>query len=114
MENREWITVVAAISMDGTYLPLSIIHQAKMHSLQCCWLADFTKKEACFTSSPTGWTNDSLGVSWLVEVFDRHTKGKAQNGRDYKVLLVDGHKSQLDMLFMEWCEQHTVIVAVCP
>lgn len=112
--NREWITVVATISMDGSYLPPSIIYQAKTDNIQDSWLEDFNNQEAYFTSSPTGWTNDSLGISWLTEVFDRHTKGKARNGRDYRLLLVDGHGSHLNMPFLDWCDQHKIIVAVYP
>lgn len=112
--NREWITVVATISMDGSYLPPSIIYQARTNNIQDSWLEDFNNEEAYFTSSPTGWTNDSVGMSWLTGVFDRYTKGKARNGRDYRLLLVDGHGSHLNMPFLDWCDQHRIIVAVYP
>lgn len=80
--NREWITILATICMDGSYLPPSVIYQATSGNLQDTWLDEFDpqKDEAYFTSSPTGWTNDELGFSWLTTVFDRHTKAKARNG----------------------------------
>ena len=112
--NREWITILATICMDGSYLPPSIIYQATSGNLQDTWLDGFDpqKDEAFFTSSPTGWTNDELGFSWLTTVFDRYTKPKARHGRDYRLLFVDGHGSHMNMKFLTWCEQHRVLVAV--
>ncbi|KAM4067830.1 DDE superfamily endonuclease [Hirsutella rhossiliensis] len=51
---------------------------------------------------------------WLVGVFDRFTKAKARNGRDYRLLITDGHSSHINMDFLEWCDQHRIIVAVFP
>jgi len=81
--NREWITVLATICMDGTFLPPALIYQAVSGNVQDTWLDDFNPEEqsASFASSPSGWTNDILGLSWLQTV-DTHTKQKARNGRD--------------------------------
>ncbi|XP_044724308.1 DDE superfamily endonuclease domain-containing protein [Hirsutella rhossiliensis] len=62
----------------------------------------------------TGWTNHELGKEWLIGVFDRFTKEKARNGRDYRLLITDGHSSHVNMDFLEWCDQHRIIVAVFP
>ncbi|KAM4063362.1 DDE superfamily endonuclease [Hirsutella rhossiliensis] len=51
---------------------------------------------------------------WLVGVFDRFTKAKARNGRDYRLLITDGHSSHINTDFLEWCDQHRIIVAVFP
>jgi hypothetical protein len=69
--NREWVTVLAAICMDGTSLPPSIIYQALSGNLQDTWLDEFDPKEqqAHFMSSPIGWTNDEIGYNWLISVF---------------------------------------------
>ena len=63
--NRDQIIILAAICMDGSYLPPSIIYQALSGNLQDTWLEGFNlkKDEAYFTSSPTGWTNDDIGYS---------------------------------------------------
>lgn len=47
-------------------------------------------------------------------MFDRHTKSKARLGRDYRLLLVDGHGSHMNMKFIEWCDQHNILLAVYP
>jgi len=85
----------------GIYLPPSLIYQACSGNLQDTWLDEFNPEmqEAYFASSPTGWTNDELGYSWLT-VFERETKKKARNGRDHRLLLLDGHGSHISMRFL--------------
>ncbi|KAF2421075.1 hypothetical protein EJ08DRAFT_683157 [Tothia fuscella] len=39
--SREWITCLATISQDGTYLPPALIYQALSGNLQDTWLSDF-------------------------------------------------------------------------
>lgn len=112
--NRIWVTIVATICMDGSYLPPSIIYPAAS-GIQNTWLEDFKGDEnAFFTSSPTGWTNDSIGLAWVKEIFDRHTKKKARNGRDSRLLFVDGHGSHLNMPFLDWCDRHNIIITLYP
>ncbi|KAF1983901.1 hypothetical protein K402DRAFT_396103, partial [Aulographum hederae CBS 113979] len=100
--NRSWITVIAAICQDGTSLPPTIIYQGM--SLQNSWLEDWQPEDqdAWFTATPTGWTNDEVGLSWLTKVFDRSTKRKARNGRDWRLLLIDGHGSHLNIPFIKY------------
>ena len=39
------------------------------------WYAYLKKKDnAVFGVSPTGWSNEKLGMQWLQEVFDKATK----------------------------------------
>jgi hypothetical protein len=39
-------------------------------------------------------------MRWLTQIFDRHTKEKARIERLYRLLLVDGHNSYLNMRFL--------------
>ena len=106
--NREWITLIGGICMDGTPLPPAIIYRAESGNLQDTWLDEFDPKESIcyFAASKTGWTNDALGFSWLTTLFDRHTKKKASNGMRYRLLLIDGHGSHVNMSFLTWCGQN--------
>jgi hypothetical protein len=114
--SRSWITFLACISQDMTSLPPFLIYQGKPGQVQDSWLTEFDPEHqsAFFTTSETGWTNHELGKEWLIGVFDRFTKAKARNGRDYRLLITDGHSSHINMDFLEWCDQHRIIVAVFP
>jgi len=39
--NREWITLIATICMDGTFLPPALIYQAVSGNLQDSWLTKY-------------------------------------------------------------------------
>ena len=114
--SREWISLLGSACMDGTALPAAIIYAAESGNLQDTWVDSFnpSEDEAYFASSPNGWTSDELGFDWLHRVFDRCTKKKARNGRDPRLLIVDGHGSHLNMTFLNWCEKHNVHVCVFP
>ncbi|RKK07648.1 hypothetical protein BFJ65_g17853 [Fusarium oxysporum f. sp. cepae] len=114
--NRSWITFLACICQDMTSLPPFLIYQGKPGQVQDTWLTDFDPEHqsAFFSTSETGWTSHELGKEWLVGVFDRFTKAKARNGRDYRLLITDGHSSHINMGFLDWCDAHRIIVAVFP
>ena len=113
--NRDQITLLVCIYADGEYLPPSIIYSATTGNLQTSWLDDFDPDEhtVYFTSSEKGWTNDHLGFKWL-EQFNRHTKAKARQGRDWRVLWTDGHGSHLSIEFLSWLIEHRIHIAVYP
>ena len=114
--SREWISLLACACMDGTSLPPGLIYAASSGDLQDSWLREFQPEheEAYFASSPNGWTTDKLGLHWLQSIFDRHTKRKARNARDPRLLIVDGHGSHINMTFLEWCERRNIHVCVFP
>jgi hypothetical protein len=64
------------------------------------------------SSSPSGWTNNDIGLSWLKQVFDRSTKEKAE--RSYRLLILDGHGSHLTMDFIEYCDRNRILLAIYP
>lgn len=112
--SREFISLLAAICADGTTLPPSLIYQGTSGDLQDSWLEDFdaSSQLAYFTVSPKGWTNDQLGFSWLETVFERCTASKA--GYGYRLLIVDGHSSHVNMQFIEYCDTHRIILGILP
>jgi hypothetical protein len=114
--NREWITFIATICADGTSLSPGLIYQAVSGNIQDSWLQDYdpTEQSCFFTSSKTGWTNDDLGFSWLTTLFDRETKAKARQGRDWRLLILDGHGSHINMRFIDYCLDHRILVAAYP
>src|SRR5690348_9712805 len=83
--NRQWITLIATICQDCTFLPPLLIYDGALGNVQDTWLEDFNpaKQEAFFSGSPNGWITDELGYQWLTSIFDRTTRKKARNGREY-------------------------------
>jgi hypothetical protein len=81
--------------------------------LQDTWVKDVTPStNASFAATPTGWTNDEVALEWIQKVFDPITKPKAR--REKRLLIVDGHGSHLNMRFLDWCNNHSIIVACYP
>jgi hypothetical protein len=114
--NREFVTVIASVCQEGLPPPPAIIYAAATNNHQDTWYEDLTTSEAIahFITSPNGWTNDDIGYEWLTQVFDRHTKQKARNGRDYRLLFLDGHSSHLNMRFIEFCDQNKIMLMAYP
>ena len=112
--NREWITSIGAICADGTALSPTLIYQAVSGNVQDTWLQDYDPQEqkCYFTSSQSGWTNDKIGYTWLVNTFDRETKAKAR--RKYRLLILDGHGSHVTMKFIEYCDANRILLAIFP
>ena len=114
--NREWITLLASICADSTALPPLLIYKADTNNLQDTWVQDFDAEvhTAHFASSPSGWTNNKIGLAWLNIIFDRYTKNKARKGRDWRMLICNGHGSHLNMEFIETCEKKRILLAIFP
>jgi hypothetical protein len=112
--NQEWITLLACICADGSYIEPSLIYQSASGSIQDSWLQAFNPDDhqVYFASSPSGWTNNEIGLAWLKQVFDRSTKLKA--GRSYRLLILDGHGSHLMMDFIEYCDRNRILLAIYP
>jgi len=112
--SREWITIVATICADGTVLPPLLIFDSTTGSIQDSWVQDFNSNDhqAWFTSSSSGWTSDEIGFKWLEGLFNKETHDKAR--RNWRLLFVDGHGSHVTLKFLEWAQQHKILVAVYP
>lgn len=111
--SREWITLLACICADGSALAPALIYQSAASSIQDTWLQALRPEDRVYiSSSPSGWTNNDIGLSWLKQVFDRSTKEKA--GRSYRLLILDGHGSHLTIDFIEYCDRNRILLAVYP
>jgi hypothetical protein len=63
--NREWVTLLAAICADGSHLPPGIIFPAAGRAVQASWVhsIDPKKHSIHFTTSPSRWTDNDLGLT---------------------------------------------------
>ena len=111
--NREFISLLACISADGTALPPALIYKGDSLYLQDTWLEDWVPAhKAHFAISPNGWSCNALGLNWLETVFDRYTRQKAGNRR--RMLLVDGHSSHVNMAFINACDRLRILLMILP
>jgi hypothetical protein len=112
--NQEWITLLACICADGPHLKPALIYRSASGLIQESWLQAFNPNNhrAYFASSPSGWTNNDIGLAWLKQVFDQSTKLKA--GRSYRLLILDGHGSHLTMDFIKYCNCNRILLAIYP
>lgn len=114
--SREWITLLAAICADGEVLPPGIIYASQNSTLRDTWVAGIKagKHDVFVGSTLSGWSNNEVGLAWLEQVYDRCTKKKARYGRDWRLLIVDGHGSHLTMDFINYCDEHRILLAILP
>ncbi|KAI1670085.1 Pogo transposable element [Pyrenophora tritici-repentis] len=112
--NTTWITVLACVCADGTALSPALIFQSACGALQSSWAdaIEAGKHSVFLSSSPTGWTNNDIGLAWIKEVFDRETRRQARSG--YRLLLLDGHGSHITMDFINFCNDNKILLAVFP
>jgi hypothetical protein len=112
--SREWITLLACVCADGSALPPGLIYQSTNSGIQSSWVEDIKagKHSVQVSSSPSGWTNNDIGLAWLEQVFDRYTKAKAR--RSYRLLILDGHGSHVTMDFIDYCDQNRILLAILP
>jgi len=100
--SREFISLLACICADGSFLPPSLIYQGTSHDLQDSWVDELGSEIAYFAASDNGWSCNKLGLDWLQKVFDLYTREKAGHSR--RLLIVDGHSSHVNMGFLDWAD----------
>jgi hypothetical protein len=111
--SREWITILACICADGSALSPALIYQSDASNVQSSWVEDINLEQAAFvTASKSGWTNNDIGLQWLIQVFDRLTKPKAR--LQWRLLYVDGHASHVSVEFLDYCVKSRILVARFP
>ena len=111
--SREWITVIGCICADGSAVDPTIVFEGSS-GLREGWLRDLEvgKHQIFCSTTASGWSNDNLGLAWIEQVFDRHTKEKAR--RDYRMLILDGHGSHVTPAFIDYCDHHRILLVIFP
>lgn len=107
--NREWVTVIESINAAGQILPPMVIFKGKMR--QYSWYETIPPDWAIGVSD-NGWTTDALGLIWLKDTFDKHTRDRTVG--KYRLLILDGHGSHVTAEFDQYCSQNSIIVLCMP
>jgi hypothetical protein len=112
--NREWVTLLATICADRSHLPPGIIFPAAGRAVQASWVhsINLKKHSIYFTTSPSRWRDNDLGLTWLEQVFDRYTKAKAW--RRWRLLIINVHGSYVTKDFISYCDSHKILLMIFP
>jgi hypothetical protein len=62
--------------------------------------------------SENGWTDNKLGLTWLQNMFKKHTAHRTKGV--YRLLILDGHSSHLTPEFDLFCQEHSIIILYMP
>jgi hypothetical protein len=111
--SREFLTLLACCCADGSSLPPGLIYAAASGAIRSAWVEAIKagEHEVFVSSSPTGWSNNNVGLAWLEQVFDRYTKQRS--GR-WRLLILDGHGSHITMEFIDYCDRHRILLMILP
>jgi hypothetical protein len=108
--SRELLTVLECVSADCFVLPAFIVYKAQSH--RTGWHGETDELTAKFCLSKNGWTDDALGLSWLEEHFDLHTRQRASGGP--RLLIIDGHASHISYEFCRYAITHDIHLISLP
>jgi hypothetical protein len=108
--NREWVTAIDCISSYGWNVPPVIIFEGKMH--QSIWYSETLPSDWVIGVSENGWTDNELGLTWLKEVFEKHTAHRLKGV--YRLLILDGYSSHVSPEFDLFCREHSIITLCMP
>ena len=108
-ENREWVSIIECVSATGRKLRPATIFKGK--SLQSTWFPSKSIPNWLYTTSENGWTSKAIGVEWLQRIFLPET---APAEGQYRLLILDGHGSHIDLDFLLLCKQNKVYLLYLP
>ncbi|RFN45100.1 hypothetical protein FIE12Z_10660 [Fusarium flagelliforme] len=108
--NREWVTVIEAVSAEGQSIPPFIIVKGKKH-LRSWYEGSTLPVDWAITLSENGWTNNKLGLDWLKH-FNEHTINRSVG--TYRLLIIDGHESHHSADFEAYCKENNIITLCIP
>ena len=106
--NREYVTVVEAISTDGFIIPPLIILSAQQ--IQYRWFHDLNQDERIAVTD-TGYTNDQLTYQW-IQHFEKATRARMRG--TWRMLICDGFGSHLTFEMVKFCEENDILLFFLP
>ncbi|KID81679.1 transposase [Metarhizium guizhouense ARSEF 977] len=108
--NRESATAIEAISAGGSHTPAFLILTGAVHQSAFYRIPEL-HDDAAIAVSTSGFTNDELSLEWLKH-FDKHTAQKTTG--QYRLLIIDGHGSHHTVEFLQYAEDHSIILFGLP
>ena len=108
-ENREWVSIIECVLVTGRKLRCAVIFKGQ--SLQTTWFPSSYVPDWIYTTSENGWTSKAIGVEWLQRIFIPET---AVSDGQYRLLILDGHGSHIDIDFLWLCKLHRIQLLYLP
>lgn len=105
-EDREWVSVIECISAEGIAIQPLVIFKGQ--HVQNQWFIPGQTPDWRYTTSPSAYTSNDIGLQWLRDIFIPQTCAGLTQGQ-YRLLLLDGHRSHCTLEFMWECFQHKII-----
>ena len=112
---QESVTSIECISAAGTVLPPFIIYKGT-GTMNDRWVPHNIDVSGWgWAVSNKGWTNDTLGYNWLIQVFGPQTRPLPPlDPSSCRLLIIDGHGSHMQGRFIAFCMQHAIDLAILP
>jgi hypothetical protein len=108
--NREWVTVIQAVSSMGYAVPPFLVMAGKNHLESWYNKVDFPPKWRAGVTS-NGWTTNEMAMEW-VRHFEKFTAPRKLGV--YRLLVLDGHESHHSVEFEEYCKEHNIVTLCMP
>jgi hypothetical protein len=108
--NREWVTVIQAVSSVGYAVPPFLVMAGKNHLESWYDEVDFPPQWRAGVTS-NGWTTNEMGMEW-VRHFEEFTVPRKVGV--YRLLVLDGHESHHSVEFEEYCKERNIITLCMP
>jgi hypothetical protein len=109
---QEFITAPEAVSADGFVFPSFLIAKGAVQCFDWYKNVHADDKDAHFEVSKKGWTDDTMAMHWLTEVYDPISRVRC-SGRKH-LLILDGHASRINYIFLSYCEVNNIIIFCLP
>jgi hypothetical protein len=110
--NREWVTIIECVSSKGISIPPWIILKAGPQHATWYQEPSLFNKGYAIARSQNGWTTDEIGLRWLKEMFEPHSKNHSTGAK--RLLILDGHGSHLTADFDAFCKENAIICLCMP
>ena len=102
-QSREWASILETISSTGVSIRPLIIFTGQ--NAQTTWFEEGDIPDYVYTTSDNAWTSSDIAISWLKDIFLPETTPEAD---EWRLLLLDGHKTHIPFDFTAECWEHKV------
>lgn len=109
-ENRTWTTIIECVSAAGKSIRATVIFKGQF--LQNTYFPKGGVPDWLFTNSANGWTSNDIALEWLQNHFIPSTAPQEQS--EYRLLLMDNHRSHITTEFMLACHQNQIRLVFMP